>query len=58
MWTLANILWAVVVILVALWLIALVVPGLGFSGNALIHVLLVIAVVIVLYNLLVGRRSI
>ena len=58
MWTLTNILWAVVVILVALWLIALLVPGLGFSGNALIHVLIVVAVIIVLYNLLVGRRAI
>ena len=58
MWTLANILWAVVVILVALWLIALLVPGIGFSGNALIHVLLVVAILIVLYNLFVGRRAI
>ena len=56
--TLANILWTVVVILVLLWLVALLVPGLGFSGNALIHVLIVAAVVIIIYNLLVGRRTV
>ena len=53
MWTLANILWAVVVILVALWLIGLV--G-GLAGGGLIHLLLVVAIIIVLYNVLVGRR--
>ena len=56
MWTLANILWAVVVILVALWLIGLL---LGWaSGSPLLHVLVVIAVVVVLYNVLVGRRAV
>jgi hypothetical protein len=55
-YTLANILWAVVVILVALWLIGLV---LGWAaGSPLIHVLVVIAVVVVLYNVLVGRRTV
>jgi hypothetical protein len=55
-WTLANILWTVVVILVALWLVGLI---LGWAaGSPLLHVLVVIAVVIVLYNLLVGRRAV
>ena len=53
MWTLANILWAVVVILVALWLIGLL-AGVA-AGSWLIHVLLVVAIVIIIYNLLVGR---
>jgi hypothetical protein len=51
---LASILWAVVVILVVLWLIGLVA---GFAGG-LIHLLLVIAIIIVLYNLFVGRRTV
>jgi hypothetical protein len=53
---LANILWLVVVVLVVLWLAGLV---LGWAANSpLIHVLVVIAVVIVLYNLLTGRRTV
>lgn len=47
-------LWTVIAILVVLWL-------LGFLTNVggnLIHVLLVIALVVFIYNLLVGRRSV
>jgi hypothetical protein len=47
-------LWTIFVILVVLWL-------LGFSfhiGGALIHLLLVIAVVVLIYNLIAGRRRI
>ena len=46
-------LWTIFVILVILWL-------LGFSlniGGGLIHMLLVIAVVVLVYNLITGRRS-
>jgi len=46
-------LWTIFVILVILWL-------LGFSlniGGGLIHLLLVIAVVVLVYNLITGRRS-
>jgi len=46
-------LWTAVVILCVLWL-------LGFSlhvGGGLIHALLVIAIVVFVYNLLIGRRS-
>jgi Family of unknown function (DUF5670) len=45
-------LWTIIVILVVLWL-------LGFSfhiGGALIHLLLVIAVVVLIYNLFIGGR--
>jgi hypothetical protein len=45
-------LWTIIVILVVLWL-------LGFSfhiGGALIHLLLVIAVIVLIYNLIAGRR--
>ncbi len=46
-------LWTVLVILVILWL-------LGFSfhiGGSLIHLLLVVALVILVINLISGRRS-
>jgi Family of unknown function (DUF5670) len=46
-------LWTVVVVLVVLWL-------LGFSfhiGGALIHLVLVIAVIVLIYNLIAGRRG-
>ena len=46
-------LWTIFVILVILWL-------LGFSfhiAGGLIHLLLVIAVVVLVFNLLTGRRS-
>jgi len=52
--SLANILWIVVVALVVLWLLGLVVN----IGGGLIHLLLVIAVIVIAYNLLTGRRGI
>lgn len=47
-------LWTIIVILVILWL-------LGFSlhiGGGLIHILLVLAVIVLIFNLLSGRRGI
>jgi hypothetical protein len=52
--SLANILWTVLVIVVVLWLLGFVLN----VGGGLIHVLLIVAVIIVLYNLLTGRRTI
>jgi hypothetical protein len=50
---LANIIWIIVVVLVVLWLL-----GLVFSiGGSLIHLLLVVAVILIIYNLLTGRRA-
>jgi len=46
-------LWTILVILVVLWL-------LGFSfqiGGSLIHILLVIALIVLIYNLITGRRG-
>lgn len=46
-------LWTIFVILVILWL-------LGFTlhiGGGLIHILLVIAVIVLIYNLITGRRG-
>jgi hypothetical protein len=46
-------LWTIIVILVILWLL-----GFSFSiGGGLIHILLVIALVVLVYNLLTGRRG-
>jgi hypothetical protein len=48
-----GIIWTIIVILVVLWL-------LGFAihiGGSLIHLLLVIAVVLVLFNLITGRGA-
>src|ERR1019366_4212438 len=49
----ANMLWTIFVVLLVLWL-------LGFSlhiGGALIHLLLVVGLVVLVINLLSGRRS-
>lgn len=46
-------LWTIVVILVVLWLLGLV----ANIGGGLIHALLVIAVIIMVVNLLQGRRA-
>jgi hypothetical protein len=50
--SLANLLWAVVVILVLFWLLGWLVWNVG----GFIHILIVIAVIVLLYNLLVGSR--
>ena len=47
-------LWTIAIILVALWLLG-VVASVTLGG--LIHVLLVIAVIVVVVNLIRGRRS-
>ena len=49
-----KMLWTIIVILFILWL-------LGFSlhvGGGLIHIILVIAVIVLVYNLITGRRGI
>jgi hypothetical protein len=50
----AGILWAVFVVLLVLWLIGFLVVHIG---GGLIHILLVVAVIVLLYNLFVGMRS-
>ena len=47
-------LWTIIVILVAQWLLGLV----GHIGGGLIHALLVIAVIVFVFNLVSGRRKI
>ena len=50
---LLGILWAVVVILVVLWLIGLILS----IGGGFIHILLIIAVIVIIYNLITHSRS-
>lgn len=49
-----GLIWTIVVILFVVWLLGYTVFHLG----ALIHILLVIAVIAIIYNLLAGRRAI
>ncbi|GHO89046.1 lmo0937 family membrane protein [Dictyobacter formicarum] len=49
-----GLLWAVAVVLFILWLLGFVVLHVS---SALIHILLVIAVVVLIYNLVMGSRS-
>ncbi len=47
-----NVVWSVVVILIVLW-------ALGFAvniGGGLVHLLLVLALIGIVYNLIIGRR--
>ena len=55
--TLANLLWTVLVIVVVLWLLGFVLDIAGLAASGLIHLLLIVAVVIVIYNLLTSRRA-
>jgi hypothetical protein len=50
---LAGLIWTIIVVLFILWL-------LGFAihiGGGLIHILLVIAVILLVYNLITGRGA-
>jgi hypothetical protein len=47
-------LWTIIVILLILWLL-----GFGFHvGGGLIHIVLVVAVIVLIINLVSGRRSV
>jgi hypothetical protein len=45
-------LWTLILILLVMWALGL---GFGIAGN-LVHILLVVAVVVLIFNLLQGRR--
>jgi hypothetical protein len=47
-------LWTVAVVLIILWLLGLVT---SYTMGGLIHILLVIAIVVVLINVIQGRRA-
>jgi hypothetical protein len=47
-------LWTILVILLVLWLLGFI----GHFGGGLIHILLVVAVIVLIYNLVAGRRAV
>ncbi|MGC5745213.1 lmo0937 family membrane protein [Chryseobacterium sp. NFX27] len=51
-----NLLWLVAVICIVVWLLGMlnIVPGM--STGYLVHVLLVIAIIVILYNIISGKR--
>jgi hypothetical protein len=46
-------LWTIIVVLVVLWALGLITQ----IGGGLIHILLVLAVIVLVFNLIRGRRS-
>jgi hypothetical protein len=51
---LASILWLVAVVIIVLWLLGFIFQ----IGGGLIHLLLVIAAIVIVYNLLTGRKTV
>lgn len=49
----ASIIWAVLVVILVLWLLGFIVG----VGGSLIHLLLVVALLLIIYNLITGRRA-
>ncbi|KIC62702.1 lmo0937 family membrane protein [Chryseobacterium taiwanense] len=51
-----SILWLIAVICIAVWLLGIlgIIPGI--STGYLVHVLLVIAIIVVLYNIITGKK--
>lgn len=47
-------LWTIIVILFVLWLLGFI----GHVGGSLIHLLLVVAVIVLIFNLIQGRRGV
>jgi len=47
-------LWTILVVLVVLWLLGFV----SNVGGNLIHILLVVAVIVLIYNVVIGRRAV
>ena len=52
-----SILWLVAVICIVVWLLGLlgIIPGIATGG--LIHILLVLAIIAILYNIISGRKA-
>ena len=48
-----TMLWTIIAVLVVLWLLGLI----THVGGGLIHALLVIAAIVLIYNLVTGRRA-
>jgi uncharacterized membrane protein YtjA (UPF0391 family) len=52
-----NILWIIAIICVFIWVLGFIGIGGGMGESNLIHILLVIAVVVILINIISGRKS-
>jgi hypothetical protein len=50
-----SMIWTLIVVLVVLWLLGTIT---SFTAGGLIHLLLVIALVALVFNLLTGRRTV
>ena len=50
-----NMLWTITIVLVILWLLGVVS---GYTLGSWIHLLLVLAIIVLIFNLLSGRRGI
>ncbi len=51
--SIGGILWAIIVVLFVLWLLGFI----AHIGGGLIHILLIVAVVVLIYNLIAGARA-
>ena len=51
-----GILWIVAVICIIVWVLGMLGIGGGMGMGQLIHILLVIAVIVILYNIISGRK--
>ena len=51
-----GILWLVAVICIIVWVLGMLDIGGGMGMGQLIHILLVIAVIVILYNIISGRK--
>jgi hypothetical protein len=50
----AGLLWTILVVLVVLWLIGFI----AGIGGGLVHLLLVVAAIVLIYNLVAGRSTV
>lgn len=53
-----SILWLIAVICIIVWILGLVGVGDGMGMGNLIHILLVIAIIVILYNIISGNRPV
>lgn len=53
-----SILWLVAVICIIIWLLGMLGIGEGMGMGNLIHILLVIAIIVVLYNIISGKKPV
>jgi len=51
-----NLLWLVAVICIFIWILGFFGIVDGLSTSSLIHILLVIAIIVILYNIISGRK--